>query len=184
MYAKMLEFLIENEADVELIRWFSDIMMSDEGECEVRVDEEDDEPYQEENKKWYAFSDYHLIVEDKCVAIWQKSSVGDWDENGEWVVKEDKNSGSETPEFVKVVLDTFGIQDKIPEIPEPEPIAPGVQGRWVVSRREYQGEYWYIEGFFKDKKTAKSYTAQCERQFIRRNGKNAFGPEYEVKKIA
>lgn len=112
----------EIEAATALARVLSD------GGALAEIENDDDSPEAlngGEEPLWVV-SRHRLMIDAVQVAEWTRCAMGTWGEQGRqcsddaWCVSEDTDGGDQMPDAVSAVLDAMGLEDEIPDVPEPD----------------------------------------------------------------
>lgn len=115
----------------------------------------------------WVVSRHQLTLDGDVVAEWTRCSVGSYGGNGGpgtrpdgWEVDEDTNGGDRLPDGVEVLLSALGLDDDIPDVPEPElaseTIDANPDGDYAV--------YWTTVG--DDERVIERYTTREDAETI------------------
>lgn len=146
---------------------------------EAEITEEDGPPdaLNEDDTLWVV-SEHKLVIDGETVAEWNRCSMGTYGEAGrqcsddEWCVSEDTNGGDKLPETVAVALEALGLEDSIPDVPEPEKATDTHEedeGGGYAVYWETVGDDAHVVARYSDRDAAEAVCAQKNREFSARN---------------
>jgi len=99
--------------------------------CEITTDDDDADDLAGDGGAMWVTSTHTLTIDGVEVAEWTRCAIGRYGDQGRtemvgvWCVDEDTDGGDELPEIVASLLGAIGMDDAIPDVPEPaEPNHP------------------------------------------------------------
>lgn len=122
--ANGLRALLEAEDCDEAIATLARSLKSMGAECEIETDDEAPGDLGQDGVLWVT-STHRLIVAGEEVADWTRCARGHYGDQGrteyidKWTVEEDTDGGDTLPEPYAVALRALGLEDDLPDVPEP-----------------------------------------------------------------
>jgi hypothetical protein len=126
---------------------------------------------------WVA-SSRELVIDGETVAEWSRCAMGAYGEPGrqcnddEWCVSEDTGGGDRLPAAVAAALDALGIEDGIPDVPEPQKATEAYEededGAYAVYW-ETVGDDAHVVARYADWHAAMAVCQQYNREFAARH---------------
>jgi hypothetical protein len=146
--------------------------------AEITADDGAAEALSGDDGPLWVVSEHRLVIDDETVAEWTRCSAGDYGEAGrqcsedEWCVSEDTEGGDGLPETVAAVLKVFGLEDDIPDVPEPakadEEHEECPTGEYAVYW-ETVGDDAHVVARYATREAAEAVCAQRNREFAASN---------------
>lgn len=109
-------------------------------EIEIETNDGDPEALNNDDALW-VMSDHALLIDGDEVATWQRCAVGDYGDDG-WQVDEDTDGDDKLPDGVAVALNALGMEDSIPDVPEP----PAADEQYTEDPDGEYAVYWETVG--------------------------------------
>lgn len=146
----------------------------------VEIDTDDDGPDALSGGDYplWVTSTHCLKIDTEEVANWTRCAVGRYGEAGrqcsddQWCIDEDTDGGDVLPDKVAVALDALGVDDDIPDVPEPDKAdeihTPDPAGEYAVYW-ETVGDDAHVVSRYESLDAAEAVCAQRNREFAARN---------------
>jgi hypothetical protein len=173
-----LRILLAAEGCDEAIRVIARAIKTLGVEAEIKMDDDGPDNLNNDDEKLWVVSTHKLVIDGEDVAEWTRCSMGCYGEAGrqcsddEWCISEDTNGGDELPDNVRVALDALGLEDNLPDVPEPEKATdtntPDADGEYCVYW-ETVGNDEHVIQRYSTKEAAEAVCSQKNREFSASN---------------
>lgn len=162
--------------------------------AEVHIEQDDDSPdaLNGGDSPLWVVSTHRLCVDGEVVAEWTRCSMGDYGagsherhDSDTWRVVEDTDGGDTLPPAVAVALDALGLEDDIPDVPEPEAPAEVEDGEYaVLHKNDYAvstgRDEWGVVSRHASADDARRACDASWRGFAAATTQGSYGPEWCV----